>query len=430
MMPDFALETTFDFKFTTRQFSDGVPTTLSGSPVVDIYEDNDIAQITGAETLTVDFDGVTGLNNLRIAATAANGFGAGQSYSAVITTGTVGGTDVAGEVIMNFTVEHQSALRPTTAGRELDVTTTGEAGIDLDNTNGTLDAAQIGADAITAAKVANGTIDAATFAAGAIDATAIATGAIDADALAADAGTEIANAVWALDATGQQTQGTFGQAIGDPGADTSTIWDLANTNLDAAISTRSSHGDPDPSNFIDVAISSRLAPTTAARTLDVAATGEAGVDLGNVTGVLGQANVGWVDANSRVDVGQWLSNAVTVSAGNPDVNIESIDAGIITATEAPNLDAAITTRATPADVNAQVLDVMDTDTLTEPSQGKPTATPTAFTVLRYAWASFRNKETQTASLYTVFNDAGTALCDAAVSDDATTVTKAEMETGA
>jgi hypothetical protein len=53
-----------------------------------------------------------------------------------------------------------------------------------------------------------------------------------------------------------------------------------------------------------------LMPTTAGRTLDVAATGEAGVDLGNVTGTLTQANVGWVDANSRVDVGSWLGTAV------------------------------------------------------------------------------------------------------------------------
>lgn len=130
---DYALETTFDFKFTTRQFSDGVPTTLSGTPVVDIYEDNSVTQITGAETLTVDFDSVTGLNNLRIAATAANGFESGKSYAAVITTGTVGGTSVVGEVVCNFSIERTSALRPTTAGRTLDVTTTGGAGIDWGN---------------------------------------------------------------------------------------------------------------------------------------------------------------------------------------------------------------------------------------------------------------------------------------------------------
>lgn len=55
----------------------------------------------------------------------------------------------------------------------------------------------------------------------------------------------IADAVWDEDATGHQTQGTFGQAIGDPGADTDTIWALANTNLNATVGSRSSQTSVD-----------------------------------------------------------------------------------------------------------------------------------------------------------------------------------------
>ncbi len=51
-----------------------------------------------------------------------------------------------------------SALVSTIPGRTLDVAATGEAGIDLANVNGTLDAADIGADAITAAKIAPGAL--------------------------------------------------------------------------------------------------------------------------------------------------------------------------------------------------------------------------------------------------------------------------------
>lgn len=141
---DFALETTIHTKFTTRAFASGVPTTLSGTPVVDIYEDNSLTQITGAETLTVDFDSVTGLNHLAIAATAANGFEAGKFYHAVITTGTVGGVSVVGEVVAEFSIEATAALRPTTAGRTLDVAATGEAGVDLGNVTGTLTQANVG----------------------------------------------------------------------------------------------------------------------------------------------------------------------------------------------------------------------------------------------------------------------------------------------
>lgn len=101
---DFALESTIDLKFTTRNTS-GVPTTLAGTPEVVVYVDNSTTEITAAETLTVDFDSVTGLNNVRIACTAANGFESGKSYAAVISAGTVGGTSVVGEVVANFTIE-------------------------------------------------------------------------------------------------------------------------------------------------------------------------------------------------------------------------------------------------------------------------------------------------------------------------------------
>lgn len=43
-----------------------------------------------------------------------------------------------------------------------------------------------------------------------------------------------------------------------------TATDLGITRLDAAVSSRSSHGDPDPSGFIDVAISSRSSHNAAA----------------------------------------------------------------------------------------------------------------------------------------------------------------------
>lgn len=81
----------------------------------------------------------------------------------------------------------QKALRPTTIGRTLDVTTTGEAGVDFSNIAGSLDAAEIGTDAITAAKIATDAIGASEIAANAIGASEIATGAIDADAIATSA---------------------------------------------------------------------------------------------------------------------------------------------------------------------------------------------------------------------------------------------------
>jgi hypothetical protein len=95
-------------------------------------------------------------------------------------------------------------------------------------------AASINADAITAAKIADGAIDAATFAASAITSTVLANDAITAAKVAADVSAEIADAVWDEDATGHQTQGTFGQAIGDPVADTNTIYKAVVTDATGA----------------------------------------------------------------------------------------------------------------------------------------------------------------------------------------------------
>ena len=294
---DFQLETTFDFKFTTVD-NTGLPVTLA-SGVVEVYEDNSLTQITAADTLTLDFDGITGLHNCRIAATAANGFGVGQEYQVVISVGTINSISAVGYVVGSFSIENRAALMPTTNGRRLDVNATGEAGLDLDNTSGTIAAAQIATDAITAAKVADGTIDAATFAASAINATAIAANAITAAKIATDA-------------------------------------------------------------------------ITAAK----------------------------------------------------------IAAAAITASEAPNLDAAVSTRATPAQVNTEVVDALATDTYAEPGQEAPAATNTLAVKIGYLFKFLRNRLTQTATELKVYaDDATTVDQKSTVSDDATTYDRGEIGTG-
>lgn len=224
---DITLEDTIDIKFTTRSFSTGAPTTLAGTPVISAYPGNSVTQLTAGITLTVDFDSVTGLHNVRVVATAANGYATATNYSLVITTGTVGGVSVVGEVIGTFSISARSALRPTVATRTLDVSAGGEAGVDWANigsptTANNLSATNIDVDQIVAsvsgavgsvtgltaatihsdlddiqsrlpAALVSGRMDSdvAAIQAGAITAAAIATGAIDADALAADAVDEI-----------------------------------------------------------------------------------------------------------------------------------------------------------------------------------------------------------------------------------------------
>src|SRR3990172_2799322 len=130
---DIRLGDTIDIKFTTRSFSTGAPTTLAGTPVISAYPGNSVTQLTAGITLTVDFDAVTGLHNVRVVATAANGYAAATNYALVITTGTVGGVSVVGEVVGSFSISARSALRPTVVDRTLDVSATGEAGLDWAN---------------------------------------------------------------------------------------------------------------------------------------------------------------------------------------------------------------------------------------------------------------------------------------------------------
>lgn len=110
-MRDITLDDTFYFHFTTRQFSDGVPTTLSGTPAISVVEDNNDTFITAGLTLDVDIgtSPVTGLHSVAVVATAANGYESGKSYSAFISTGTVGGTSVVGEIVERFTIAASAA---------------------------------------------------------------------------------------------------------------------------------------------------------------------------------------------------------------------------------------------------------------------------------------------------------------------------------
>lgn len=326
---DFALESTFDTKFCTVTTT-GAPTTLAGTPVISAYVGNSTTQLTAGITLTVDFDAVTGLHNVRVVATAANGYATASNYQLVITTGTVGGTSVVGYVIAEFSIENRSDLRPTTAGRTLDVSAGGEAGVDWANvgtpgstvglsattvatvtttttaTNVTtvnglaasvITAASIATDAITAAKIADGAIDAATFAAGAINAAAIATDAIGAAELAADAVTEIRSLASGTSDSGTTTtmvDAARTEADTDYWAGQLIVFTSGNIIGQARVIT-AFNAATDTVTFAPAATQAvatqtyeiwpggdYLRPTTTGRTLDVSTGGEAGVDWANV----------------------------------------------------------------------------------------------------------------------------------------------------
>lgn len=74
----------------------------------------------------------------------------------------------------------------------------------------------------------------------------------------------VVDEVWDEDATAHQTQGAFGQVLGDSGVDTDSIWGLANNNLDATVSSRlATAGYTAPDNTTIGTINSKLGAFTA-----------------------------------------------------------------------------------------------------------------------------------------------------------------------
>lgn len=183
---DVAAGATIDFKFSSMDpTASWVPAALAGSPVVSVYKDNSVTQSTAGVTISADFDGVVGLNHVRITTVTDGSFySAGSSFHAVITTGTVAGFSAVGYVVASFSI----VARPVQSLAASVITAAAIA-------TGAIDADAIAADAITAAKIADGAIDAATFASGAINAAAIATDAIGSAEIAATAIAKIADAV-------------------------------------------------------------------------------------------------------------------------------------------------------------------------------------------------------------------------------------------
>lgn len=132
------------------------------------------------DTDGIDFDGLTGIHGFSIDTsdnTDVGFYAAGSEYTVVVSSVTLDAATVS-FVAGHFSIERSGGVlallkngtygldqlvRATTPANTLDVNATGEAGLDLDNTSGTLAAAQIATDAITADKIAAAAITSSEF---------------------------------------------------------------------------------------------------------------------------------------------------------------------------------------------------------------------------------------------------------------------------
>jgi hypothetical protein len=180
--------------FSSDDPSASITVTNLASTDVYIYKDGSLTQRTSFAGIAVDIDvdAIVGNHWVTIDLSDDTDVGfyvAGSRYQVRMEGVTIDGATI-NAWIGAFSIG--CTLRPTTAGRTVDVNATGEVGLDLDNTSGTIDAAQLGADCITSAKIAND----------AISSEHINTGALTADAFAANALVAATFAASSLDGKG------------------------------------------------------------------------------------------------------------------------------------------------------------------------------------------------------------------------------------
>ena len=187
-----------------------------------------------------------------------------------------------------------------------------------------------------------------------------------------------------------------------------------------------------------------LKSTAQNRQLDVTATGASGIDWGNVENPttvvdLSATDIQLCDTTTTNTDMRGTDDAATAIVCT-ETRLGELDAAtsgkmanqvdVIEVDITAKLDAAISTRATPAQVNTEVLDVLNTDTFAEPGQEAPGATVTLAKKIGYLYKAFRNKFTQDATTAKLYADDGTTVDQkSTVSDDATTFTRGEMGTG-
>ena len=236
-------------------------------------------------------------------------------------------------------------------------------------------------------------------ASGAITAAAVATGAIDADALAADAGTEIATAVWA---NGSRTLTSSSDPTAAAIAD--AVWDEARSGHVGA----GSFGEGVVVNSIASGAITAAAVATGAIDADALAA-DAGTEIGTAV---------WANGSRTL-----TSSSDPTAAAIADAVWDEAIAGHVAA---GTFGAETQSHATPAEVNAEVVDALSIDAYAEPGS-VPAATSSLKDKIGWMFTMMRNKRITTSTADRVRNDADSADIGVAVlSEDGGTFTSGEF----
>jgi len=154
--------------------------------------------------------------------------------------------------------------------------------------------------------------------------------------------------------------------------------------------------------------------------------------VGSVSGAVASVtgSVGSVTGN----VGGNVVGSVASVAGNVTGSVGSVTGavGSVTGNVGGNVTGSVGSLAAQAkaDVNAEVLDVVNVDTYAEPGQILPAATASLAVKINFLYKAWRNRSTQTAAQYRLYADDSTTIDQKATfADDTTTADRGEIAAG-
>ena len=212
------------------------------------------------------------------------------------------------------------------------------------------------------------------------------------------------------------------------------LCDTVTTNTDMRGTDSALLAASAPTNFGDMAITATTGQVTVGTNND-----KTGYSISGTKATLDALNdVSTAEVNAQCDTA--ISDAALATASNLATVDANVDAILVDTNELQGdwtnggrldllLDQVITDIAalndlSAAQVNAEVLDVLNVDTFAEPT-GVPAATDTLVTKLGYLYMALRNRVDVTSTKKTFYDDAGTAEWEKDLSDNGTTYSESE-----
>jgi hypothetical protein len=372
---DYAPGDTVYCDFGTVRPSTGASFTLAGTPSLAVYKNAGTTESTTGVTLNADFDAKTGLNYITIT-TASDGtfYAAGGYFTVAIAAGTVDSVSVVAQPVCSFTLNRVSALRPTTAARTLDVSSTGEAGLDIGNISTCLGSVPaLGITDCGTGQGATGTTLQMRSAAAFADNEArgwsclitSGTGVGQSQTVSSSVGstdTLTMSGTWTTTPSGF-TYTCFGTA--QAASIAADIWGYSTgRTLTAATNITSTGGTiPITSSRVDASVGAYqsglapLQPTVAGRPLDVSATGEAGVDWANVGSPSSSVTLSNTTVSPTQSVASVTGAVASVGAGGitaASLGADAITAAKVAADVTPEIQAGLATASALGTVGTNV----------------------------------------------------------------------------